>query len=223
VAKQIDTAEIDAMRSLPPDRLDQAVQDGDLLFASGRHWMSRLIQLASGSSWSHVAILRRAPDTKEILVLESVEDEGVRAFPLEHYLTAYKGGCPYHGRLVLARLDGLPDGAAGAAIAHANALLGYDYDRWEIARIALRIGLRMVVRFMVGAAAWLVWRLTGRRVLGMMRRGLGRLAPRRRLPPFRNERFMCSEFVWEAYRAAGVHLGVWAAERRGPDFTRVFW
>jgi hypothetical protein len=82
------------------------IQSGDLLFASGDFWLSKLIRKATGSMWSHVAIIYRIPPpTDRVLVLESVEVYGVRLAPLSLYLENYWRGRPYPGSVYIARCN----------------------------------------------------------------------------------------------------------------------
>lgn len=81
------------------------IRTGDLFFASGRYFLSRLISRASWSEFSHVGLIYRIND--RVLVCEAVEGAGVRLIPLSRYLTDYEAdgsGRPYDGNLYLARI-----------------------------------------------------------------------------------------------------------------------
>ncbi len=81
-----------------------ALRSGDLLFASGSFFFSKLIKRASHSTWSHVAIIYRIPPpTDRVLVLESIEVHGVRLAPLSKYLDNYLNSAPYPGSVYIAR------------------------------------------------------------------------------------------------------------------------
>jgi hypothetical protein len=94
-------------------RLDVAallpkLRTGDLLFASGQAVLSKTIQRLTDSPWSHCAMILRVGDEIEgVFVLESHGLTGVRLSPLLSYVQGGEGRCAYHGRIVLARWDGL--------------------------------------------------------------------------------------------------------------------
>lgn len=130
-----------ALRSLPLQdyaALRAALRTGDLLFAAGEYPFSRLIRRFTGSPWSHVGLVFRLPEIDRILLLESVEDMGVRFAPLSKYLKSYFRGRPYRGALVLARVEG------SEALASELGHFGIDqltrpYDWYETVRIMGRL------------------------------------------------------------------------------------
>jgi hypothetical protein len=83
----------------------------------------------------------RLDSIDRILLLESVEDMGVRFVPLSKYLTDYEHGKPYRGRIVMARCAGVDEeivsGLAGFGIDE----LTRPYDKDEVAQIVARIAL----------------------------------------------------------------------------------
>ncbi len=80
------------------------IKNGDLLLCAGSSWFSRLIQWATESIWSHVGFVMRLDKIDRVMVLESVESQGVRTVPLRKYLNDYDNkGNPYPGGLVIAR------------------------------------------------------------------------------------------------------------------------
>lgn len=114
---------------------------GDLLFTSGDYLISKAIQKMTDSPWSHVGIVFRLDAIDRMLLLESVEDMGVRFAPLSKYLNDYEDGKPYKGRAVLARVKGV-----NAQVVEAVSKFGIDeltrpYDKDEIAKILARITL----------------------------------------------------------------------------------
>ena len=115
------------------------LRTGDLLFASGDAWVSKIIRAATHSTWSHVGLVVVLDEWQRVLLLESVENAGVRLAPLSNYLREYRRGRrPYPGRAVLARVTG--GEALGTAIAqHGCTLLTRPYDRIEIARVVWRL------------------------------------------------------------------------------------
>lgn len=121
------------------------IKTGDLLFCSGSHILSELIKKMSDSMFSHVALLCYWND--RVVVLESVEDDGVRAVPLSHYLYNYENSMKkYNGEMYLARHDevGNPyfdSGKINRMLGNAVDMLNRNYDKDEIARIVARVGL----------------------------------------------------------------------------------
>ena len=121
------------------------IQNGDLLLCSGSSRFSRMIQRATGSIWSHVGFVMRLDTIDRVMVLESVESQGVRTVPLRKYLEDYDNeGNSYPGGLVIARHAGLATATVKAAKwkqfgQFAVDLFGYPYDRDELAKISWRI------------------------------------------------------------------------------------
>ncbi|MFB9327461.1 YiiX/YebB-like N1pC/P60 family cysteine hydrolase [Paenibacillus aurantiacus] len=121
------------------------LRTGDIMLGSGNYMVSELIKRFSDSMFSHVAIIVRWRERP--LILESVEDDGVRLVPLTHYVENYENRhAPYNGELYIARhreLAGLgnEDARIGALVDRGLDLLNRKYDNEEIARIVSRIGL----------------------------------------------------------------------------------
>lgn len=118
-------------------------KNGDLLFCRGRGMMSRLIQQATCSEVSHVAMLVEMPITEQWLVIESVESVGVRCVTLEEgYLSHYNGsGAAYPGELMVARHSFVEQAChlMPELFRKAFSLLGSHYDHHAILQIAARI------------------------------------------------------------------------------------
>ncbi|WP_223594016.1 YiiX/YebB-like N1pC/P60 family cysteine hydrolase [Neobacillus bataviensis] len=139
------TSKFIGVKQLPYQLARQEIRTGDLLFCSGRHIVSELIKKVSDSMFSHVALLCYWND--RVVVLESVENDGVRAVPLSHYLYNYENSNKkYKGELYLARHEevGNPHfdlGKINKMLGNAVDLLNYNYDKDEIARIVARVGL----------------------------------------------------------------------------------
>ncbi len=169
------------------------IQDGDLLLASGTSPMSRMIQAATESIYSHVGFLLRLDALDRIAVLESVESVGIRACMLSAYVRDYNGsGQPYPGALYIARHRQIrcqDDGRLQQLSRTALDLLGYPYGTRDIMDITARI---------VAAK------------LGMSTR------------PIRRDRtFICSEFVALVYASIGVDVPYNPANFIAPaDFAR---
>ena len=117
------------------------LRSGDLLFTSGDYLISELIQKFTDSPWSHVGIIFRVEAIDRVLLLESVEDVGVRFAPLSKYLSDYADGKPYDGRAVVARCKGVNRKAVEDIAAFGTDQLTRTYDREEIMSIAARIAL----------------------------------------------------------------------------------
>ncbi len=79
------------------------LQAGDLFFASGNYPLSMVIRKLSRSIFSHIGIIFRLDQIDRVVVLESVENAGVRLIPLSRYLSRYDDGKPYDGKIFIAR------------------------------------------------------------------------------------------------------------------------
>jgi hypothetical protein len=173
------TVERDILDAEPQDLavLAPEIQDGDILLCSATDPFSRLIAWSTKSPWSHVAFAWRWPSGSRILALECVQRIGVRAVPIDRFISETSSGVhPYPGKIVLARHARLP----AEADMHALITCGIDHmgDRFsqaEITKIALRI-------------------IAGRS---------NRKTPRPLRP---SNEMICSEYVDKCFRAAGVHI-----------------
>lgn len=127
---------------MPYSAIRAEIHSGDLLLCSGSSPMSRMIQAATDSLWSHVGFVLRLDTINRVMVLESVESIGVRAVPLSHYTEDYNGsGAGYPGRVYLARHTAFTQEAIQLTAFSQGAidLLGRPYDRQEILGIVARI------------------------------------------------------------------------------------
>lgn len=122
-------------------QIRKTLKVGDLLFTSGNYPISRAIKLATESHWSHVGIVIPVPDIERVLILESVEDSGVRLCPLSKYVTQYKHNQPYDGAAVLARHTQLQEDRLQDLLKFGLDELTRPYDKNEIGRIIARIAL----------------------------------------------------------------------------------
>ncbi len=115
------------------------IQTGDLFFAAGNYPVSRMIKHFSDSMFSHVGFVFTW--NSRVLVLESVEDDGVRAVPLSQYVSNYENsGKKYDGRLFLGRYQAPLDAEKIAQmLGKAADSLNMKYDKDEIARILARV------------------------------------------------------------------------------------
>ncbi|MFC3886124.1 YiiX/YebB-like N1pC/P60 family cysteine hydrolase [Bacillus songklensis] len=127
------------------ENLINVLKSGDIFFCSGNYLVSELIKKVSGSMFSHTGIIIKWGE--HTLVMESVEDDGVRMVPLEHYINNYENSNKrYNGSLYVARhklLENLnnEDEMIRNLIKIGLSLLNRSYDKNEIARIVARIGL----------------------------------------------------------------------------------
>jgi cell wall-associated NlpC family hydrolase len=141
MADHIDDPAVAAIPAMTYADLRPTLQSGDLLFCSGNYLVSKLIRKFTKSPWSHIGIVLWATQINRVLLLESVEDVGVRLAPLSKYVLDYENGEPYDGALVIARI-----GALTSQILVGSASFGADqltrpYDKDEIGRIVARIAL----------------------------------------------------------------------------------
>lgn len=141
MAFAISRQDIERLKSVSYEEVRLTLKSGDLIFASGDYLVSKAIQKVTHSPWSHVAIIIRVEEIDRILLLESVEDMGVRIVPLSKYLHTYENNRPYKGKIIVARLN------VNQAINIAKlSSFGIDeltkpYDRDEISRILARVAL----------------------------------------------------------------------------------
>lgn len=101
--KRDHTEKFDALPKIDYDQLRGRICNGDLLFCGGNYIFSKTIRYLSGKSKvSHVGIVYWWND--RLMLMESVETDGVRIVPVSQYLTNYENsGKPYNGRVYLGR------------------------------------------------------------------------------------------------------------------------
>lgn len=170
------------------------LQTGDILLCSGESLCSQLIRKSTGSCWSHVAMVLRLEEIGRVMLLESIEDQGIRIVPLSNYVHDYEGTAKgYPGRLALARhrefeLKATPEGLKQMS-QFAFDRCARPYDSVEKGRIRARI---------VGGG------------LGFDRAETGR-----------DRECICSEYVYECFWILGIDI---AFDRQGivapVDFAR---
>lgn len=141
MAAHIESKEIKAFPILPYPEVRAKLKSGDILFTSGDYLISKAIQKMTGSPWSHVGIVFRLDSINRVLLLESVEDMGVRFAPLSKYLNDYENGKPYNGRAVLARCKDVTSETIVDLSTFGIDELTQPYDKDEIAKIMARITL----------------------------------------------------------------------------------
>lgn len=143
MAAHIESKDVKALPVLPYPELRAKLKSGDLFFASGDYLLSKAIQKVTDSPWSHVGIVFRLDAIDRVLLLESVEDSGVRFAPLSKYLHDYEDGKPYKGRAVLARCKDLTAATVAGLSTFGIDELTQPYDKDEVAKILARIALGM--------------------------------------------------------------------------------
>ena len=141
MASHIESAAVKGMTLLPYAELRTELRSGDLFFASGDYLVSRAIRKMTDSPWSHVGVVFRLDSIDRILLLESVEDMGVRFAPLSKYLSDYEDGKPYKGRIVIGRCQEVGPETVAALSSFGIDELTQPYDKDEIAKILARITL----------------------------------------------------------------------------------
>lgn len=139
------TSKFNSLNNISFELAKNEIKTGDILLCSGNYLVSELIKKLSGSLFSHVGLLVHW--NEHILIVESVEDDGVRVVPLSHYLYNYENSKnKYKGKMYVARHDvvGSPDfdkEKLKAMCGRAINLLNRNYDKEEIGKIVARIGL----------------------------------------------------------------------------------
>ncbi len=141
MAAHIENKEIKALPVVAYADLRTTLKSGDLFFTSGDYLISKAIQKMTGSPWSHVGIILRLDSIDRVLLLESVEDTGVRFAPLSKYLRDYENGRPYKGRAVISRCSDVTAGTVASLTSFGIDELTQPYDKDEIAKIMARITL----------------------------------------------------------------------------------
>ncbi len=141
MAAHFESNDIRKIQILPYSDLRARLRSGDLLFASGDYLVSKAIQKFTESPWSHVGIVFRLDTIDRVLLLESVEDMGVRFAPVSKYLNDYAEGKPYKGRIVLARCASVDRQVVEKLAEFGIDELTRPYDKDEIGKIVARIAL----------------------------------------------------------------------------------
>lgn len=143
MADHIEKEEIKALAVTPYADLRNTLKSGDLFFASGDYFVSKAIERVTASPWSHVGIVFRLDELDRVLLLESVEDMGVRFAPLSKYLSEYDNDTPYKGEIVLARCRDLNKGIVDGLATFGIDELTRPYDKEEVGIILARVTLRV--------------------------------------------------------------------------------
>lgn len=142
MAEKITYKELEKLPITPYSDFRNKLQSGDLFFASGNYLISKLIQTFTNSPFSHIGIVFPIKSLDRVLLLESVEDFGVRFAPLSKYFTDYSNGKPYSGIIVIARVENLDKEKIEEIAKFGIDELTRKYDNEEIGRIVSRIALK---------------------------------------------------------------------------------
>ncbi|HEY5106789.1 MAG TPA: hypothetical protein VII73_08450 [Caulobacteraceae bacterium] len=140
----------DVLTKLPPEGLQtisRQIRDGDLLLCSANDPFSRLIGWSTKSPWTHIALAYRWPSLKRIMAFECVQHIGVRAVPIERFISQTSSGTrPYPGKIILARHENFADrrkaddpGPMKRLADFAVDKIGDKFSSGEILKIATRI------------------------------------------------------------------------------------
>ncbi|MGC1303029.1 MAG: hypothetical protein WA840_11700 [Caulobacteraceae bacterium] len=173
----------DALQRYPPlpyYEIKRLARTGDLILCSGRTPFSRMIRWATGSPWSHVALVARVDALDRVMVLESVERTGVRAVALRSFIShGSSGRRPFPGRLLLIRHREFEHQATPKRLI---AMADFAVDRFG-APFSFREVVRIATRILLGA---------------IKVRMPGRLNPR--------TEYICSEYVGKCYERIGIQI-----------------
>ncbi|WP_436239843.1 YiiX/YebB-like N1pC/P60 family cysteine hydrolase [Paenibacillus sp. LjRoot153] len=155
-----------------------SIHNGDILLCSGNYPMSNLIRKISNSLYSHVGFVMWIHD--RLMVLESVENIGVRTVPLSSYLNDYSHSeKAYDGDIYIGRHQNLYELLTNdATIKDVTAklmgialdLMGKRYDIEDLSKIALRLTL-----------------------------GIGHRDP--------DDAYICSEYIEACFASIGIRFG----------------
>ena len=168
-----------SLKKVAYEDIRSELADGDLLLCSGEYMFSKIIQKATKSPWSHVAFILRLESIDRVMVLESIEDRGVRTIPLSEYVRNFEGtNAGYKGRVAIGRHSDFSSHVTQERLRKlaqfAVDRFSFPYDQDEISRITARI---------VGYA------------LGFKHSEVKR-----------DNEYICSEYVEECYRAFGIRV-----------------
>ncbi len=172
------------LTELPEQKYDvirTLVKTGDVALCSGTAPFSRLIQWATGSPWSHIAMVVRLEEIDRVMVIEAVAKVGVRLVPLSRFLSGgdAKARKPFAGKCVIARHDDFAAHAAGGGLRKLDEFafdrLGTPFSPLEITKIGLRI------------------------FLGAFRVRIPKMASP-------DDEFFCSEYLAECYKRIGIDI-----------------
>jgi len=132
VAEHYNSADIKSQAVTRYKTIRPKLRSGDLFFCSGNYLISKAIRTFTKSPWSHVGIIFVIKQIDRVLLLESVEDMGVRFAPASNYFEEYEDSEPYDGNIVLGRVDGMNDKLVEKIASFGCDELTRPYDKAEI-------------------------------------------------------------------------------------------
>lgn len=177
----ITTAQFEAMTPEPYSQARYKLQTGDIMLFSSTGVFSQVIEHFTDSLWSHSALVWRVGDAAfdRLLLLESIENVGIRAVSAGNRINGAGSAKAYDGKLVVVRHKLMPDPLTPAMVSDMTRFgldhLGYPYNPDELIKIAARIAL-----------------------------GLAGITLHSHLKPINS--YICSEFVAKCYESVGVTL-----------------
>jgi Permuted papain-like amidase enzyme, YaeF/YiiX, C92 family len=148
MSEAITKAELKKLPIMPYEKIRPFLKTGDIFFSSGSYAFSGVIQKLTNSVWSHVAVIYKDELLDRVMLLEAEPYIGIRLIPLSKYLRDYNGKRrPYKGQIVIAKLkEPLELEHLKKGIQFGLDELTRPYDNYEIARIMVRILLRISKR-----------------------------------------------------------------------------
>jgi hypothetical protein len=175
------TADFEAMKPEPYSDARHKLRTGDILLFSSTGVFSRVIEHFTDSLWSHSALVWRVGTEKldRVLLLESIENIGIRAVSANFRINGAGSAKAYTGKLALVRHKLMPHPMTHDSVSAMTRFgidhLGYPYSPEELIKIAARITL-----------------------------GLAGVTLHSQLHPVNS--YICSEFVAKCYEAVDIKL-----------------
>lgn len=164
------------------ERICKEVQTGDLLLCSGTGSFSEIIKSVTESDFSHVGFIVRMNTIDRIFVFESVESMGVRPVVLRNYVNDYLGSGKGYPGRIM-----IARNAKFAKCADVKKFVQFGADHFSYPFDDDEI-MRIMGRILVSR-------------LGLVHDEFKR-----------DKEYICSEYVFEAFKAAGIH---YAHDQRG--------
>ncbi len=178
------------------------IQNGDIALFHGNEPFSKLIETFTDGPFSHVGFVWRMDDIDRVMLLESVDQLGVRLIPLSTKLNGNgtETNKPYTGQLVIARHRDFPVGIADAD--HVDNQKFRDMTKYAVDRV----GSPYSARDIAGIAARIMV-------------GFAQVTEAENLVP--DGSYICSEYAWECYKQIGIDIPFNAEKFIAPnDFAR---
>ena len=178
------------------------IRNGDIALFKGKEPFSQLIQTFTKGPFSHVGLIWRMDDIDRVMLLESVDQLGVRLIPLSTKLNGNgtETNKPYTGQLVIARHRDFPVGIANAG--HDDNQKFRDMTKYAVDRV----GSPYSARDIAGIAARIMV-------------GFAQVTEAENLVP--DGSYICSEYAWECYKQIGIDIPFNAEKFIAPnDFAR---